>query len=169
MPSEKVTFMGHAGTMLAARLDLPDGPVRAASILAHCFTCSKDIPAARRIAGRLAGRGIAVLRFDFTGLGHSEGEFANTNFSSNVADLVLAAEYMAARDLPPQLLIGHSLGGAAAIKAAALMPNLRALVTIGAPYDPAHVAHNFGGKLDDIWQNGSPSRRARGPTRQNMI
>lgn len=155
MESEKVTFAGHSGDMLAARLDLPGGPVRAAAILAHCFTCSKDIAAARRISGRLAALGIAVLRFDFTGLGHSGGEFANTHFSSNVEDLRKAAAYMDGRGLPAQLLIGHSLGGAAVLKAAADLPGVRAVVSIGAPFDPAHVAQNFGDKLDEIRASGS--------------
>ncbi len=155
MKSEKITFPGHSGDLLAARLDLPAGPMRGAAILAHCFTCSKDIAAARRISGRLAALGLAVLRFDFTGLGHSAGEFANTHFSSNVADLLLAAGFMEGRGLPVQLLIGHSLGGAAVLKAAPDLPGLRAVVTIGAPFDPSHVAHNFGGKLDEIRANGS--------------
>ncbi len=155
MKSEKITFPGHSGDLLAARLDLPGGPVRGAAIMAHCFTCSKDIPAARRISGRLAALGIAVLRFDFTGLGHSGGEFANTSFSSNVADLKAAADFMRARGLDVQLLIGHSLGGAAVIRIAPRFAKLRAVVTIGAPADPAHVAHNFGGKLEEIRQNGS--------------
>jgi len=154
MHSEKISFPATAGVMLAARLDRPEGPIRAAAILAHCFTCSKAIAAARRIAGRLAALGIAVLRFDFTGLGHSDGEFANTNFSSNVADLLAAADWMAAQGMPAQLLIGHSLGGAAALKAAPQIASLRAVVTIGAPADPAHVAHNFGGKLDEIHERG---------------
>jgi putative redox protein len=155
MNTEKIEFPGHAGDMLAARLDKPDGPVRAAAILAHCFTCSKDIAAARRISGRLAALGIAVLRFDFTGLGHSGGEFANTNFSSNVADLKHAATFLQERDMPVQLLIGHSLGGAAVLKAAPEIAGLRAVVTIGAPADPAHVAHNFGGKLEEIKARGA--------------
>ncbi len=154
MHSEKISFPGAAGAMLAARLDRPEGPTRAAAILAHCFTCSKDIAAARRIAGRLAALGIAVLRFDFTGLGHSGGEFANTNFTSNVADLLAAADWMAGQGMPAQLLIGHSLGGAAALKAAPQIASLRAVVTIGAPADPGHVAHNFGGKLDEIRERG---------------
>lgn len=155
MNTEKVEFPGHAGDLLAARLDKPDGPIRAAAILAHCFTCSKDIAAARRISGRLAALGIAVLRFDFTGLGHSGGEFSNTNFSSNVADLKHAAMFLQERDMPVQLLIGHSLGGAAVLKAAPEIAGLRAVVTIGAPADPAHVAHNFGGKLDEIKARGA--------------
>lgn len=155
MRSERVDFPGPSGAQLAARLDLPEGPVRAAALIAHCFTCSKDIPAIRRIAGRLAAHGIAVMRFDFTGLGHSGGEFASTNFSSNVADLVAAAGFLADRGLDAQLLIGHSLGGAAVIKAAAELASVRAVVTIGAPADPSHVAHNFGGQLAEIHRQGS--------------
>ena len=155
MKSEKITFTGALGTPLAARLDLPEGPVRAAALFAHCFTCSKDIAAARRIAGRLAALGIAVLRFDFTGLGHSGGEFANTGFSSNVGDLLAAAHWMAGEGLAPQLVIGHSLGGAAVIKAAPEIAAARAIVTIGAPSDPAHVVRNLGGKIDEIRTQGS--------------
>jgi len=153
MKSQKVEFQGHAGT-LAARLDLPEGPIRATALFAHCFTCSKDIPAARRISARLAAEGIAVLRFDFTGLGHSDGEFANTNFTTNVQDLVNAADYLATRHSGPQLIIGHSLGGAAVLKAAAGIASAKAVVTIGAPCDPAHVTHNFGGQLDVIRRDG---------------
>lgn len=154
MRTERISFTGATGAILAARLDRPEGPVRAAAVLAHCFTCSKDIAAARRISGRLAALGIAVLRFDFTGLGHSGGEFANTNFSSNVGDLLAATRWMAGQGLAPQLLIGHSLGGAAVLKAAPQVPGLRAVVSIGAPSDPAHVAHNFGGKLEEIRAKG---------------
>ena len=113
MPTERITFPGHNGDTLSARLDMPEGPHLATALFAHCFTCGKDIPAARRIAGRLAAQGLAVLRFDFTGLGHSEGEFANTNFTSNVADLTAACSYLGARGMAPTMLIGHSLGGAA--------------------------------------------------------
>lgn len=154
MRTERISFTGATGAVLAARLDRPEGPVRAAAVLAHCFTCSKDIAAARRISGRLAALGIAVLRFAFTGLGHSGGEFANTNFSSNVGDLLAATRWMAGQGLAPQLLIGHSLGGAAVLKAAPQVPGLRAVVSIGAPSDPAHVAHNFGGKLEEIRAKG---------------
>lgn len=150
MTSERITFPGHAGDSLSARLDLPTGPHLATALFAHCFTCSKDIPAARRIAARLASMGIAVLRFDFTGLGHSGGEFANTTFSSNVGDLHAAAAYLNDRDMPPNLLIGHSLGGAAVLRAAANMPQIKAVATIGAPYDPEHVTHNFADALADI-------------------
>jgi putative redox protein len=155
MPTEKVTFTGHAGHELAARLDLPEGPVLATALFAHCFTCSKDIPAARRVSARLAGAGIAVLRFDFTGLGHSGGEFENTSFATNVDDMVLAAQALADRDMAPALLIGHSLGGAAVLGAARRIDSARAVVTIGAPFDPGHVTHNFGGALERIEQDGA--------------
>ena len=155
MSQGKITFTGHAGTPLAARLDMPKGQLRATAIFAHCFTCSKDIPAARRIAQRLASMGIAVLRFDFTGLGHSKGEFENTNFTSNVEDLVNAANYLAEHNTAPTLLIGHSLGGAAVLKAANQIPSIKAVVTVGAPVDPGHVIHNFGSSLDEIAKNGA--------------
>ncbi len=154
MPTERITFPGHDGSQLAARLDMPQGPHLATALFAHCFTCSKDIPAARRIAARLAGMGIAVLRFDFTGLGHSQGEFANTTFSSNAADLTAAAQYLADRGMAPALLIGHSLGGAAVLKARASIPSARAVVTLGAPFDPEHVAHNFADSLEQINRDG---------------
>ncbi len=150
MPTERFTFPGHAGDDLAGRLDLPEGPHLATALFAHCFTCGKDITAARRIAARLATMGIAVLRFDFTGLGHSGGEFANTTFTSNVEDLTRAAHHLADRDMAPTLMIGHSLGGAAVLKAARDIDSIRAVVTIGAPFDPAHVTHNFGDALDRI-------------------
>jgi putative redox protein len=154
MPVERITFPGHDGTELAARLDLPQGPHLATALFAHCFTCSKDIPAARRIAARLAGMGIAVLRFDFTGLGHSGGEFANTTFTSNVDDLAAAARYLEGRGIAPSLLIGHSLGGAAVLKARASIPSVRAVVTLGAPSDPSHVAHNFADAIPLIQRDG---------------
>jgi putative redox protein len=154
MPTEKFTFQGHSGHDLAARLDLPDGPHLATALFAHCFTCGKDIAAARRIAARLTGLGIAVLRFDFTGLGHSEGEFANTHFTSNVADLKAACDALGTRDMTPSLLIGHSLGGAAVLKAAGQMDHVRAVATIAAPRDPAHVTHTFGDALQTIRDEG---------------
>lgn len=154
MGMERITFEGHSGAALAARLDMPEGPHLATALFAHCFTCSKDIPAAKRISQRLAAMGIAVLRFDFTGLGHSEGEFENTTFSSNVQDLLLASEHLASIGKAPSLLIGHSLGGAAILKAAPMIESAKAVVTIGAPFDPGHVTHNFGGALEDIRSNG---------------
>lgn len=129
MPTQRFIFPGHDGQQLAARLDLPDGPHLATALFAHCFTCSKDIPAARRIAARLASMGIAVLRFDFTGLGHSEGEFENTNFTTNVQDLVAAGAELARRDMAPSLIVGHSLGGAAVLKATADIASIKAVVT----------------------------------------
>ncbi|SFI45083.1 bifunctional alpha/beta hydrolase/OsmC family protein [Jannaschia pohangensis] len=155
MQTERFTFKGHDGSDLAARLDLPDGEPVATALMAHCFTCGKDIPAARRIAARLAGMGLAVLRFDFTGLGHSGGEFENTSFTSNVQDLVAASEALKARGLPVDLLVGHSLGGAAVLLAAQDIPSTRAVATIGAPFDPGHVTHYFEGALDRIARDGS--------------
>lgn len=155
MPTERITFAGHDGNQLAARLDLPDGPVLATALFAHCFTCSKDIPAARRIAARLTTMGIAVLRFDFTGLGHSGGEFANTTFTSNIEDLLAASHYLAGRNMAPALLIGHSLGGAAVLRARAGIPSVKAVVTLGAPADPGHVAHHFEAAMTQIQQEGS--------------
>ena len=154
MPTERISFPGHAGT-LDARLDLPDGPHLATAVFAHCFTCGKDIPAARRIAARLTTLGIAVLRFDFTGLGHSDGEFGNTSFTSNVSDLERAVAYLNDRDMPPTLLIGHSLGGAAVLKATANLPQIKAVATLGAPFDPGHVTHNFADALPEIADKGS--------------
>ncbi len=155
MPTERITFAGFDGSQLAARLDLPDGPVLATALFAHCFTCSKDIPAARRISARLSAMGIAVLRFDFTGLGHSGGEFANTTFTSNVEDLIAAGQYLAGRNMAPALLIGHSLGGAAVLRARAGIPSVKAVVTLGAPADPGHVSHHFEEALPQIHQEGS--------------
>ncbi|MBF9032030.1 prolyl oligopeptidase family serine peptidase [Rhodobacterales bacterium HKCCE3408] len=154
MPTERFTFPGHHGHALAARLDLPEGPHLATALMAHCFTCGKDIPAARRISARLSAMGIAVLRFDFTGLGHSEGEFENTSFTSNVGDLIAAAEALSARGMAPSLLIGHSLGGAAVLRAARQIPSVKAVATIGAPFDPGHVTHNFGDALETIERDG---------------
>lgn len=152
--SEKITFKGALGEELAARLDRPDEPPRAYALFAHCFTCSKDIFAASRIASALAERGIAVLRFDFTGLGMSGGDFSNTNFSSNVADLVAAADFLRETYEAPDILVGHSLGGAAVLAAAEKIPEAAAIATIGAPADAAHVAHNFGEKICEIKENG---------------
>jgi len=154
MPIEKISFAGHDGQTLAARLDRPIGRPRAYALFAHCFTCSKDLAAARRIAAALADSGIAVLRFDFTGLGHSQGEFGNTNFSTNVEDLALAAAHMRATLEAPTILIGHSLGGAAVIAAARHIPEAKAVVTIGAPAEPGHVTHNLGSSLEEIEREG---------------
>jgi putative redox protein len=150
----RATFPGSSGGELAARLELPGGPVRAFALFAHCFTCTKDVLAARRIASGLAAAGVAVLRFDFTGLGSSEGEFANTDFSSNVEDLVRAADYLRSHYEAPAILIGHSLGGAAVLAAAEHIPEAKAVVTIGAPADVAHVLRQLGGSLHRIRSEG---------------
>ena len=154
MSTEKLQFAGHTGEMLAARLDMPDGTPHAYALFAHCFTCSKDIFAASRISSSLVERGFAVMRFDFTGLGMSEGEFANTNFSSNVTDLVKAADYLRANHAAPTLLIGHSLGGAAVLAAASRIGEVHAVATIGAPSEPAHVQKQLGDKVDLIREHG---------------
>ncbi len=152
--SRKIEFPGSLGALLAARLDLPAGGPRAYALFAHCFTCSKDVFAASRIAAQLAGHGIATLRFDFTGLGASEGEFANTHFSSNVDDLVAAADWLRSQHQAPLLLIGHSLGGAAVLAAASRIPEVKAVATIGAPADADHVIQNFGASVDEIERAG---------------
>ncbi|HTW71587.1 MAG TPA: alpha/beta fold hydrolase, partial [Acetobacteraceae bacterium] len=154
MRSERCQFAGYNGQSLAARLDLPDAAPLAAALFAHCFTCGKDVVAASRIASNLAAHGIATLRFDFTGLGSSDGEFANTNFSTNLQDLLAAAEAMRARAMAPALLIGHSLGGAAVLAAAASIPEARAVVTIGAPFDPDHVLRLITAQLPEIESRG---------------
>jgi uncharacterized OsmC-like protein/alpha-beta hydrolase superfamily lysophospholipase len=150
MPAERFDFPNAAGQKLAALLDRPDGPTRAVALFAHCFTCGKSIRAARHIAEGLKLHGIAVLRFDFTGLGASEGEFANTTFSSNVDDLVAAADHLRQMLQAPAILIGHSLGGAAVLAAAHRIAEARAVVTIAAPFDPAHVVGLFGEKVAEI-------------------
>jgi len=152
--AERVIFPGAEGQKLAARLDLPDAAPRAYALFAHCFTCGKDVFAASRIAQRLTDHGIACLRFDFTGLGASEGEFANTNFSSNVADLVAAAAHLREAYKAPALLVGHSLGGAAVLAGAHEIPDAKAVVTIGAPSDPSHVLGLLGSRIEDIEKQG---------------
>ncbi|MGE3245927.1 MAG: alpha/beta fold hydrolase [Beijerinckiaceae bacterium] len=149
-----VRFPSRNGHELAARYDAPAGRTRGTAIFAHCFTCSKDILAARRIADGLAQKGIGVLRFDFTGLGHSDGEFANAGFTSNVEDIVAAAAWMAENIAAPDLLVGHSLGGAAVLSAAGKLPGIKGLATIGAPADPAHVAHLLRDSRADIEKKG---------------
>jgi uncharacterized OsmC-like protein/pimeloyl-ACP methyl ester carboxylesterase len=154
MPTERFQFEGEGGHQLAAALDLPDREPIAYALFAHCFTCGKDVLAARRIALALAEKGIAVLRFDFTGLGSSEGDFANSTFSSNVADLVHAADHLRATRQAPALLIGHSLGGAAILAAAEKIPEAHAVITIAAPSDPNHVTGMFKDRIEEIRQNG---------------
>ena len=151
---ERFEFQNDAGERLAGLLERPEGPIAAVALFAHCFTCSKDIAAASRISRALAANGMAVLRFDFTGLGHSDGEFANTNFSSNVSDLRRAADALREQLQAPQLLVGHSLGGAAVLAVAADIPEVKAVVTIGAPSDPSHVAHLLKDKRTEIETEG---------------
>jgi len=136
---ERVEFVGSRGERLVGTIDLPAGPVRATAVFAHCFTCSSETAATARISTALAEVGIAVMRFDFTGLGRSEGEFADTNFSTNIDDIVAASEYLSERFAAPGLLVGHSLGGAAVLAAAPRLHSVRAVVTIGAPSSPSHV------------------------------
>lgn len=155
MPFEKIRFPNAEGTeQLAARLDRPDGPERAWAVFAHCFTCSKDLRAVGAITRALNREGIAVLRFDFTGLGESEGDFADTNFSSNVGDLVAAANYLQEYHTSPRILVGHSLGGAAVLQAAHQVESAQAVSTIGAPSNPEHVTHLLEDDIDEIRSTG---------------
>ena len=155
MNSRRVTFRNAQNLSLAARLDLPQDETPVAyALFAHCFTCTKNIKAAANIAKALNREKIAVLRFDFTGLGQSEGDFADTNFTTNVADLVAAADFLAREHQAPQILIGHSLGGAAVLQAAHQIPSTRAVATLGAPHDPEHVAHQFKENRQQIEQHG---------------
>jgi putative redox protein len=154
MRSERFTFPNAKGEQLAAMLDLPLGRPTAYALIAHCFTCGKDNIAAKRIAERLTINGIAALRFDFTGLGGSEGEFANTHFSSNVDDLVAAADHLRKTRGTPAILIGHSLGGCAVLAASHRIPDARAVVTIAAPFGPSHVVGLFKDSVDTIRQEG---------------
>jgi putative redox protein len=150
LPTERFQFEGEGGHKLAAALDLPEREPLAFALFAHCFTCGKDALSAARISTALAAKGIAVLRFDFTGLGASEGEFANATFSSNVADLVHAANHLRKSRKAPVLLIGHSLGGAAILAAAKDIPEAKAVITIAAPSAPAHVTGLFKDHIEDI-------------------
>jgi uncharacterized OsmC-like protein/pimeloyl-ACP methyl ester carboxylesterase len=154
VPTERFQFTSAAGHQLAAALDLPEREPLAYALFAHCFTCGKDVLAAKRIATALAAKGIAVLRFDFTGLGSSEGDFANSTFSSNVADLVRAADHLRETRKGPAILIGHSLGGAAILAAAGQIPDAKAVVTIAAPSDPGHVTGLFRDRIEDIRKHG---------------
>jgi uncharacterized OsmC-like protein/alpha/beta superfamily hydrolase len=155
MDARRLDFIGAAGQRLSGRLDLPDGAVHGYALFAHCFTCTKSSLAAVRIARALTARGIGVFRFDFTGLGDSDGDFADNTFSGDVKDLVAAAQAMAQDGVAPKLLIGHSLGGAAVLAAAAEIPEARAVVTISAPSDPAHITGQFKDQVANIRANGT--------------
>ena len=155
MPVQTLTFPNAQGDLLAARLSLPpDGRPVAYALFAHCFTCNRNLNAVRRISQEMSDHGLAVLQFDFTGLGDSEGDFSETGFSSNVDDLVAAARYLETRYEAPRVLIGHSLGGAAVLKAAGSIPSCNAVVTIGAPADPSHVTHLIEDARETIEQTG---------------
>ncbi|MBQ8104911.1 MAG: alpha/beta fold hydrolase [Afipia sp.] len=154
MTTEKFQFPGSDGQLLAASLDLPDGAPIAYALFAHCFTCGQNVLAAKRIAEGLAKHGIATLRFDFTGIGASEGEFANTTFSSNIEDLVLAADHLRKTRRAPSILIGHSLGGAAILAATSLIPEAKCVATVAAPSDPSHVTHWFKDQIPEIREKG---------------
>jgi len=153
MASEKISFT-RGGITLSGLLELPEGGIKCFALFAHCFTCSKNIAAATHITRALSAQGIAVLRFDFTGLGNSDGDFANTNFSSNMQDLLAASDYLREHWQAPQLLIGHSLGGAAVLAIARDVKEVKAVVSIGAPRDAAHVVKNFSANIAEIEQKG---------------
>lgn len=156
MPTEYLSFENGDGQLLSARLDLPvDGEAVAFAVFAHCFTCGKNLRAATNISRALTRHGIGVLRFDFTGLGESEGDFADSNFSSNVDDIIAAASFLERAYGAPQLLLGHSLGGAAVLHAASRIAHVKAVATIGAPFDPNHVVHLFNEQLEEIQETGS--------------
>lgn len=155
MKKKKIKFKNKQGQELDAELDLPasKGPHNYV-IFAHCFTCNKQFKSVKEISRGLTSEGFGVLKFDFTGLGMSEGEFEETNFSSNIDDLKSAADYLSENYTAPTLLVGHSLGGAAALKAGSELESIKAIATIAAPFDPEHVAHLFEDKLDEIKESG---------------
>ena len=155
MQFKKLEFTNETGQKLSGRLDLPlDGKPLAYALFAHCFTCSKNLKAIAHISRALTREGIAVLRFDFTGLGESEGDFADTSFTSNVGDLVAASQFMKSNFKAPEILIGHSFGGAAVLQAASAIPSSQAVVTIAAPADPRHVRHALSDKKEEIEHQG---------------
>lgn len=160
----RLTFEGKFGNELAGLLELPAKTPKAYVLMAHCFTCGKDIPAASRIARSLVESQYAVLRFDFTGLGGSDGDFSNTNFSSNVGDLVAAANFLREHYRPPHLLVGHSLGGTAVLVAAQHIPEVTGVVTIGSPSDPEHVAAQFMCDINLIEEKGEAEVELAGRT-----
>lgn len=153
--TESVSFQGSLGLSLAGKLDLPSEPPLAFGIFAHCFTCSMEIHATRRICLELAARGVAMLRFDFTGLGKSQGAFEDTNFETNIQDIIKASEFLEQTYAPPKILIGHSLGGSATLFAAPDLPLVRAVVTLNAPCDPFHVSRHFQSQLPQILREGA--------------
>lgn len=165
MNSQKIEFPGSQSVSLSARIDQPDDGISRGTVLfAHCFTCSKNLHAVKNISEALTEKGIGVFRFDFTGLGESDGDFADTNFSSNIEDLVAAADYMKNEWEAPRTLMGHSLGGAAVLQAAHRIPSSEAVVTIGAPCNPGHVKHLLIDKKEEIEQKGEARVKLAGRT-----
>jgi uncharacterized OsmC-like protein/pimeloyl-ACP methyl ester carboxylesterase len=162
VPQEQVTFDGVHGGRLSGVLDLPDGRARSWAVFAHCFTCSKDSHAASRISRALASRGIGVLRYDFTGLGESDGEFADATFTSDVANLVAAADHLRSQGRAPGLLVGHSLGGAAVVAAAGQVPEVVAVATVNAPAHPGHVKGLLEPAADELREQGAACVRIGG-------
>lgn len=155
MNSVRIKFPNKEGYQLSARLELPAiGEPLSFAVFAHCFTCSKNLNAVRHISEALTAKGIAVLRFDFTGLGQSEGDFSDSNFSSNISDLTSAYEYLEQEYKAPEIFIGHSLGGAAVLYTAGSLPGVKAVVTIGAPADPPHVRHLIDSSIEEIEERG---------------
>ena len=156
MPTRVLRFAGADGTVLSGRLDLPaDGLPRGYALFAHCFTCGKSLKPVVNLSRAMTACGLAVLRFDFTGLGESEGDFAETTFSSNVSDLLAAADFLGSSFEAPQVLVGHSLGGAAVLHAAKSLASVRAVVTIGAPSEPDHVLHLLSDSIGEIEARGT--------------
>lgn len=155
MQSVNVTVPSSTGLDMAGTIDFPSAPPRAFAVFAHCFAGSRHTPGASRVSKRLTDHGIATLRFDFPGLGQSEGDFADTSFSQNVEDLKAACAWLGEHYATPQLLMGHSLGGAAALKASTELPGLRAVATIGAPFDPAHSVLHYADKIGEVDAHGS--------------
>lgn len=154
MKNKEITFQNKKGQTLSAKLEIPQGEVIGYALFAHCFTCNKNLSAVRNISKALNNNNIAVLRFDFTGLGESEGDFKDTNFSSNIDDLIAAADYLEKENKAPSIIIGHSLGGAAVVFAANKITSIKAVVTIGAPSDPEHVSHLFESGIEEIQKTG---------------
>ncbi len=169
---QKITFSNQRGELLTAILDHAAETPKAWVLYSHCFTCSKDIPIAARISRALVARGFSVMRFDFTGLGGSEGNFADTNFTTSVADLLSASGYLEDNYAAPKILIGHSMGGTAALAAAGELPDVNAVATIGSPAEPGHVLHHFSDRLEEIKAKGAAEVMIQGRPfiiRQQMI
>jgi len=155
MISSKIKFTNAEGKALAAKIELPENKeLKGFALFAHCFTCNKNLTAVRNIGRALTNHGIGVLRFDFTGLGESEGDFENTNFSSNVEDLISATQFLEQNYKSPDIIIGHSLGGAAVVFATCHIPSIKAVATIGAPANPKHVSRLLKSGIDTINTNG---------------